>query len=1672
MPQESHLQDVLVNARIVPARAAKGCVEPTELAAASVWSPAPLEMVGFSLPDGVRQAGQTTLPQLRARFHNVRLVAGMAGIGDLTNGEYVCDSVHDNLGRVNNAWYEKYGLLFDDAGSCRFYSGKSEPLRVANAISFFGWENRNYAHWLSEKLGRFYWIGQTVLPDDTVLLVEAGLPASIMDSLAIFWPRERTLCVQHWQACDVDVLHHFTDTADIWEPREGYVYKGDEYHLYPTAISWMACHIKAHCKVEEGHGKAYLIRPPGGNGRAIVNQQELVVQLGAQGFQAFQPELLDLASQVRALAACELAMLGSGAAAANLLWMPRQATMVVLIQDSPQMWYWFFHALAAAVGVRLVYYPVRGLPSTHGVIFHRDVEVPVEPLLRWLVRDAERIAQGILAGVQDGVPHDAHGNAPTVTALELLGAGLARLRREKEALRATPLVSVCIAAYNHEEYIGEALESVLAQSYSNIEILVVDDASTDGSAAVIAGYAKRYPDRVRVLVLSENEGPSRAANRLFAMARGSFVALLGSDDRMLPQRIKRQVEYMRSNPGCVAVFGEIAVIDAQGRRVESDGERLFNQPIIHLRRQLLSGNFLNAPSAMVRRADLMAVGGYDPLLRYVQDFELWGRLLGRGEIARINECLTEYRVHGSNLSIFGHEGPNFSARSETVETIIGFIRQWPLESLLLRPAESDQDRASALLELAGVLQLVDRKFFGKPLLGSAQAYQMILQAGRLCPVLAQAAKRHFERSLDGGFDNQWKPCAWQDGNALVWFAEPREALGDSSGSRRDLSRWLGARVPTFAQRNLIDDYMRAHAGGPVIAVVIVDLVGDTKGLAETIKSLGAEDNWYASIRILVLSVGPVPKTQRGGKLHMVQVSAQGYIGTLNAELKDMDFAWVMVVRAGEVFTPSGLLVAGLELISATSCIAVYGDELQRLPNGTLGAAFRPAFNLDLLLSFPIGMARHWLFRRDVLLQLGGFDERYAEAMEFRLILRLIEDQGMGGIGHIDEPLLITGASALQDCPDEQEVIRLHLEARGYSAARLLPHLPGRYRINYGHEQAPLVSIIVPTKDQLPILQRCVESLLEKTAYVNYELLIVDNNSETPEALAWFQGVEALGDSKVRVLRYPHPFNYSAINNMAAREARGEYLVLLNNDTAIISDSWLDELLNHALRPEVGIVGAKLLYPDGKIQHAGVVLGLRGPADHPFIGESMDAPGYMQRLQVDQNYSAVTAACLMIRKSIYEAVGGLDEEHFRVSYNDVDLCLKVRESGYMIVWTPHSVVMHEGSVSQARIDPKAVDAKRKRFVGEQDAMYEKWLPVLARDPAYNRNLSLNGRGFDLETDTNLTWRPLTWQPLPTVLAHPADPWGCGNYRVMRPFKALKRAGLVDGMLSAGLLQVADLERYNPDVIVLQRQIGDERLEAMRRIKRFSRAFKVYELDDYLPNLPRKSVHREHMPKDILKSLRKGLSFVDRFVVSTEPLAEAFAGLHGDIRVIENRLPVEWWKDLDSLRRRGRKPRVGWAGGISHTGDLDLIADVVKELAAEVEWVFFGMCPEAIRPYVHEVHSGVEIELYPAALARLDLDLALAPVEQNLFNECKSNLRLLEYGACGFPVVCSDIRCYQGDLPVTRVKNRFKDWVDAIRMHISDLDASAKLGDQLRERVMAEWMLEGESLERWRSAWTQG
>ncbi|WP_180273648.1 rhamnan synthesis F family protein [Iodobacter sp. BJB302] len=889
-------------------------------------------------------------------------------------------------------------------------------------------------------------------------------------------------------------------------------------------------------------------------------------------------------------------------------------------------------------------------------------------------------------------------------------------------------------------------------------------------------------------------------------------------------------------------------------------------------------------------------------------------------------------------------------------------------------------------------------------------------------------------------------------------------------SSEEYLHWLSKQELCIPEAKLFDWHAEAVAL-PEVKICIVDRFANKSGLIETINSVSRQ--FYANVKLLVCSSSANPMPKSG--VEWIQVQDGFYSAILNT-LAHQDGGWLGVLEAGDQLTMSGLLLAMHQLVDHPEWKLVYfDDDVMNADGRPACPRFKPDFDINLLRSIPY--ADGFLLLRSA----ADFSDVYAEmegwgAEQLALLLHCYEQDGAGAIGHIPEVLTHLQINESRQLSNPlrykafSDLIDLHLQRQNV-VAEILPNgrVEGALRVKYALPEQPLVSIIIPTKNQLPMLQRCIESILEKTSYPNYEIIIIDNNSDDPLVLPYLEQLELLLSDRLRVFEYPHAFNFSAINNAAVGQANGDYLVLLNNDTAIIQNSWLEELLHHAMRPEVGIVGAKLLYPNGLVQHAGVVLGLRGPADHPCIGASLEESGYMHRLQLDQQYSVVTAACMMVRKSVYEQAGGMDEVDFKVSYNDVDLCLKVRALGYSTVWTPYSVVMHEGSVSQSQINPDKAAAKQLRFEGEQVAMYRKWLPEIGNDPAYNKNLTLSGNGFELEHRSLLSWRPLSWKPLPTVLCHPADQTGCGQYRILQPFAAMLEAQKIAGAIAFELFPAFELAKLAPDVMVFQRQISAQQIDFLRLSKACSPSFKVYELDDYLPNIPIKSAHRAHMPKDVVKSLRKALTFVDRFTVSTDELANAYEGMHSVMHVVNNYLPVPIWGNLQSERNQGKKPRVGWAGGASHTGDLELIESVVKALAHEVEWVFFGMCPDKLRPFVHEFHAGVPIGLYPAKLASLNLDLALAPLEQNIFNQCKSNLRLLEYGACGFPVICTDIAPYRGSLPVTRVRNKHKDWVDAIRDHLSDPDSRAESGRVLKEAVLKDWMLDGANLDKWRAAW---
>ena len=267
---------------------------------------------------------------------------------------------------------------------------------------------------------------------------------------------------------------------------------------------------------------------------------------------------------------------------------------------------------------------------------------------------------------------------------------------------------------------------------------------------------------------------------------------------------------------------------------------------------------------------------------------------------------------------------------------------------------------------------------------------------------------------------------------------------------------------------------------------------------------------------------------------------------------------------------------------------------------------------------------------------------------------------------------------------------------------------------------------MPTRDGIEILKPCVDAILSLTNYPDFELLVLDNQSSCKETLAYFDELTER-DDRVRVLQYDKPFNYSAINNFGARHARGDVIALINNDIEPIDGGWLREMVSHAMRPEIGCVGAKLYYPDDSIQHAGVVLGIGGVAGHSQKYYRRDADGYHYRLKLVQNYSAVTAACLLVRREIFEEVGGLNEEHLPVAFNDVDFCLRVGMAGYRNLWTPYAELYHHESVSRGADNNRS---KRARALGEANYMRERWGDILFHDPAYSPQLTLAYEDFSL------------------------------------------------------------------------------------------------------------------------------------------------------------------------------------------------------------------------------------------------------------------------------------------------------------------------------------------------------
>lgn len=1164
----------------------------------------------------------------------------------------------------------------------------------------------------------------------------------------------------------------------------------------------------------------------------------------------------------------------------------------------------------------------------------------------------------------------------------------------------------------------------MSQSYEHLEIVVCDDSLDDTIKGIVDELTPQ--STVPLLYVRNQRRLGFVGNLLECLghAQGQYIKFLCDDDRLFPNCIAEQAQVLTTYEEVSLAVGQRFFCDCDDIQLPA---RLENTPLSSVSVLLHGSDLLSmlepAPrnfigglsSALMRRVDVQDLlpvlvqpeQGFVALL----DLVLFVCLLKRGELAYIASPLSAERLHAERLG-----------SQQVVKELRAVEVQW--------------------------LQAMLKGRSGQPAPAKGWVRYVPLTHARLVP-------------------RKWEELplarALGDLQATLPFL-----VGSDAHSFVELYRqWLECRTLSPADKRILPDVMSRWAIMPKIVAVVLDEQGGSARLGMTVDSLAKQH--YPAELTLVLSVD-CEEAHLDGRVFTLPLRQQ-WVQALNELLEQIDGAdWVYLLRTGDRVIDSALLCMAERINQAPHARCFYSDEGGLLAGESVEPIFKPDFNLDLLRNYPY-VGRALAFQRRAILKLGGFDSDAGDLAPHDVLWRLVEHEGADCIGHISEILVESACTFKQWLAEisviegHKRVLQAHLGRLGIEH-RLVPAVSWAFdHIEYVQHHKPLVSIIVHHKDQLRPLRRCIESLLEKTDYPRYEVLILDHGSVEPTALNWLSGMEQIGGEKVRVLQLLPTENLAAVRNAGAAAARGEYLIMLDPLTVVTQPGWVQELVNQGCRPEVAVVGAKLFSPRGYVRHAGLILGFRGAVGGMFQGESLHSEGYMQRLQVVQDLSAVGPDCLMVRKQVFDDLAGLDETIMTPQLSHTDYCLRVRELGYLVVWTPQAqVALTDNAAPQYTIEHYHQEQS------DQAMIYGRWLSAIARDPAYNPNLRLTGASYSLEPGLRRGWSPLSNRQLPNVLAIPVNTTAVGHYRVTQPFLELEAAGRIVGKLSYDMPSLVDLERQSPDVIILQGRYIQSTIDQVATLKSYSSARRIFELDDYVISVPQKNDHTRNMPKDMERLVRLGTSLCDRVVVSTQPLADALSSMHGDIRVVPNMLAAHLWENVKSRRRTSSKARVGWGGGTSHAGDLELIAEVVRQLADQVEWVFFGMCPSELLPYVHEFHPAISLHAYPAKLASLNLDLALAPLEYHIFNDCKSNLRLLEYGACGYPVVCSDTLAYRGYLPCTRVRsNSTADWLEAIRMHLADPDASYRMGDELRAIVRRDWMLRGDNLQHWVNGW---
>ncbi len=925
----------------------------------------------------------------------------------------------------------------------------------------------------------------------------------------------------------------------------------------------------------------------------------------------------------------------------------------------------------------------------------------------------------------------------------------------------SPVVSVIISGRPSCHAVHALDSAIRQQTEFPVEILILGECQEESLQRHLNALDADTHQRVSILPNAAGSEHNAAMAEAVQNCTGQFIALLDCDDFWTEtDKLQQQVDFLRQQPKYAVSFHRACAAREDGQLMETTFPDE-SGPRFRLV-DLLQPHTIPSSTGMIRRESLPALPDWYRRVT-IGDWPLLLLAARHGDAGLIDTTMTALRQRAGD-SQADTDASIPTARTAEQNLVLRRLREMPdvgarrqierqlAENHRLMGIEMDRltrgDRAdrhrrlcflyarwSARLPLRTKISHAIRPY--RSLHFTAVLFYETLKAPkRLAPLLAFVAstlwkepswifrigKSLFQHGVSG-VQREWRILTYLFGIGRQQYARWIRQFDTLTDTERES---IGKRIEVLQSRPQFTVIMRVvnnseRLVNAAIASVTSQLYPDWE------LCIAADESLKPQLRRHLEEVQAADSRVRCVDIAESADEAEAARAALGLATGD----FVTFVDHQDELTEHALYIAAEEINRHPDVRVIYSDEDQLDSRGRrVEPYFKTDWNPDLMLTHDL-IGHLAVFRRDLVDDVGGVQSGFGASGGYDLALRCLEQVSDDQIRHIpailyhrrqmaDSTAIRAGATNGHDDAGAR-AIRDHLTRQNVEATvePVTVGSPGYFRIRYALDPAPRVSVIIPTRDRLDLLKTCVEGLLHDTDYPNLEILIVDNESCETATLEYFASLKQL--DSVRIVEFKGKFNYSSINNFAVRHASGEVICLLNNDIEVIHDDWLREMVSHAVREEVGAVGAKLLYPDDSIQHAGVMIGYGGLAGHTFSMLPVETPVPYGRLNVVQNMSCVTAACLVIRKAVFEEIGGLDEEAFAVAYNDVDLSLRIVTNGYRIVWTPHALLYHHESASRGANmsrEAKALDVR------EGENLKNRWSDRIARDPHLNPNISVD------------------------------------------------------------------------------------------------------------------------------------------------------------------------------------------------------------------------------------------------------------------------------------------------------------------------------------------------------------